>query len=235
MTLLSGHPDPSEGTLSQTIAGDLRILFAGIGWPRDTPQALECILPQGVEAATLKQIHSARVLEARLGLCGEGDALITDRSRLALCVVTADCVPVVLASPTQVAAVHAGWRGLAQEILPAALRRFDAPAHALTAWIGPAIGRCCYEVSQDVAQQVQDVTPDSVLVPGRRDRPHLDLHAAAISQLQAAGVRIAARHDDCTRCNADSWHSYRRNGPGAGRNLTCIWREDLSEEGRLQD
>lgn len=202
----------------------VEVAFAGQGWPRDTDRALEVLLPPEVEAARLQQIHSDRVLEADRGLCGKGDGLITERTGLALCVITADCVPVLLASADQIAAVHAGWRGLAQEILAAAIARFDAAPQTLHAWIGPAIGACCYEVGEEVAAQVQRVTPGTVTVAGRGERPHLDLPAAAEAQLTACGVRSIHRVDTCTRCGDRRWYSYRRSGAGAGRNLACIWR-----------
>ncbi len=191
------------------------------------------VLPHGIEPAWSRQVHSATVLDACPGLNGPGDALVTDRRELALAVVTADCVPVLLAGDRWIAAVHAGWRGLAQSILPAAIERLRSrsPAGgqmkvsgAIRAWVGPAIGPCCYEVGHDVAEKVRAASADEVVRNGKRDRPHLDLVAAARIQLEASGEVTVRTVGSCTRCNDDRLWSYRREGPGAGRNVAAIWR-----------
>ena len=87
-----------------------------------------------------------------------------------------------------------------------------------TAWIGPTIGPCCYEVGEEVAGQF----PAEAVVPGPAGRPHLDLVAAARLQLGSAGeVRTVA---DCTRCEGERLYSFRREGRGVGRNVAFIWR-----------
>jgi len=222
--------------------------------------------------AALRQIHSDRVLPARAGIVGEGDALCTGDSGLVLSVVTADCVPVILAGPVggaapeagaasgpgsgsgrghapetpwALAAVHAGWRGIVTGVVPRAveaLAEMGAAPPWLAAWIGPAIGTCCYEVSDDVAAQVASAAGAACVVPqhwqergSRPDpeldseldpestRPHLDLVAAVRHQLTAAGVpapRIVLR---CTRCDDERLWSYRRDGRAAGRNHAFAW------------
>ncbi len=181
-------------------------------------------MPTAVESAWLSQCHSATVIEAAPGNNGDGDALITDRRDLALMVVSADCVPVLLAGGEHIAAVHAGWRGLAQSILSATLDRFEIPT-AVTAWIGPAIGPCCYEVGDDVADRVSAASASrEIWSEGPRGRPHLDLVAAARLQLADRGVRRTHSVDVCTRCDSKRLWSYRRDGAGAGRNVSAIWR-----------
>jgi YfiH family protein len=183
------------------------------------------------EVAWAEQIHSARVLEASVGSCGEGDALVADRPGLALSVVTADCVPVLLASCDPggpIAAVHAGWRGIAAEIVVRALDRLAVSAASLVAWIGPAIGGCCYEVGPDVAERVARVsTPDAVRPSPdsaeARGKPHLDLRRAVRAQLEAAGVEDVRSVDRCTRCHPRELWSYRRDGEEAGRNFAFLW------------
>ena len=190
--------------------GDRMAAAAAAGAPRDI--------------AWCRQIHSARVLPAAAGGCGEGDALVTPRPDLALSVVTADCVPVLLAGDGELASIHAGWRGIAAGIVAATLERLATPAGGLTAWLGPAIGPCCYEVGEEVAERVGAASDGAVLRPGRGPRPHLDLHAAVASQLRYAGLERLHRVPDCTRCSSGTLWSYRREGPGAGRNLAFIWR-----------
>ncbi len=176
--------------------------------------------------AWAKQIHSALALSARPGICGEGDALYTEETGLALSVVTADCAPVLLAGPKGIAAVHAGWRGIAAGVIPATLNKMKGDHGVSTAWIGPAIGPCCYEVGEDVAAQVVTASSPGVAIPGPNGKPHLDLQAAARLQLEAAGVGQVFVLAHCTRCDEEKLWSYRREGKGAGRNMAIIWVQE---------
>lgn len=222
----------------------IEVRFVGRG-PVARPaheDVLAAIEPEPPEVAWAQQIHSAHVLEAEAGgcggECGEGDALVTERAGLALAVVTADCVPVLLAAREPggpIAAVHAGWRGIAAEIVAATLERLHVPGKGLdtglVAWIGPAIGSCCYEVGEEVAEQVtQQVAraagDASVVLPNpdpARPNPHLDLHGAVRSQLARAGVTEVRAIDRCTRCHPAELWSYRREGKRAGRNFGFLW------------
>ncbi len=172
--------------------------------------------------ARMRQVHGATVLAAEEGLCGEGDAIVTTEPGLALMVVTADCVPILVAAGDRVAAIHAGWRGLVAGVIPATLEKFAAPER-LTAWIGPAIGACCYEVGEDVAGAVVARSSDAVLSTGRRGRPHLDLALAAEIALARCGVGEIRRLALCTACHPGTLESYRREGAAAGRNRSLIW------------
>lgn len=203
--------------------GPIEIRFAGRGEPRSAEDFLRQEAPAEVELAWARQIHSSRVLHARPGESGEGDVLVTRQSALALCIVTADCVPVLLSDEIRVAAVHAGWRGLVGGVLHAAVDRFPNPKR-VTAWIGPAIGVCCYEVGEDVAKRIGATVHDRVIVTGQSSaKPHADLRATTAAQLREFGV-LEIRHVRlCTRCEADRLHSYRRDGSAAGRNLALIW------------
>lgn len=199
--------------------------------------------------AGLRQVHSDRVLAAPGDLAdltdpvGEADALVAETPGLALSVVTADCVPVILAGwshaePSRapawtIAAVHAGWRGIVAGVVPRTLETLAARGvrpTTIAAWIGPAIGACCYEVSEEVAVRVASVSGAECIVPapgapGGSDRPRLDLVAAVRHQLTAAGVpapRVVLR---CTRCDGEHLWSYRREGATAGRNVAFVWVE----------
>lgn len=207
----------------------VRVLFAGRGPSLGREEQARRLLPSGIEPAWLRQIHSRKIHVARPGANGEGDALVTDRRGLALTVVTADCVPVLFAAEKQLAAAHAGWRGLASRLLPATLERLGADGREVKAWIGPTIGPCCYEVGSDVAEEVAAASHENVIRPGSRGRPHLDLQEAAAAQLREHGVENVHRVTVCTRCAADRLWSYRRDGKAAGRNLAAIWREPGEE------
>ena len=205
---------------------DVRVLFIG----RDADPARGVASRIATEGGTgrgstswLQQIHSARVLTVSSpGCAGEGDALVTDRAGLALEVVTADCVPVLLAGRGRVAAVHAGWRGLAQEVVAAAVRRFASLPEI--AFIGPAISGAVYEVGEEVAAQIAAVSGEEAVLEGRRGRPHVDLQRAASIQLERLGISDVRTLELCTLGRADILHSYRRDGAGAGRNRSLIWR-----------
>jgi len=210
--------------------GDVEVRFTGRGPIGDREAALRAIAPSVPPLAWAKQVHSAVALPARPGACGEGDALVTMEAGLALSVVTADCVPVLVASPQSLAAIHAGWRGIANGVIAAALEKLQGSPGDWTAWIGPAIGACCYEVGEDVAERVTAASGPGVIFSGAAGKPHLDLPGAARLQLSAAGVGEVIVLPRCTRCDAEKLWSYRREGKRAGRNMAFIWREPLLED-----
>jgi YfiH family protein len=166
--------------------------------------------------ATLKQIHSSTCVPAggRSGVLGEGDALLENRPGSVVAVKTADCIPLLLVDDHHraVAAVHAGWRGTVARIASgavAAMRsQYGTDPEDLHAAIGPGIGKCCYEVGPEVAEQF-----------GEQGRAHIDLAEANRRQLVAAGVtpgRIYASNL-CTMCRPEEFHSFRRDREAAGR------------------
>lgn len=230
-------PEPSAAPtldLMPTIGGgqvgwagaseEVEVRFLGRGAPeRAAGRLTSPLVPRELAWAWLRQVHSARVIEAGEGDCGEGDALSTARAGLGLTIATADCVPVLIAGRGRVAAVHAGWRGIVAGVVPAALATFDA-VREVEVWIGPAIGPCCYEVGEEVAAAVVATSRSSVARPGRRGRPHVDLQEAVVAQLAAAGVTRHVRLERCTACHPGELHSHRRDGARAGRNLALIWR-----------
>ena len=203
----------------------VELRFAGRGPERTRDETLAAIEPGAPPVAALRQVHSARVVTvATPGPHGEGDALVTTARGLALSVITADCVPVLVATPASVAAIHAGWRGLAAGVIPVALRELPGLAAGARAWLGPAIGPCCYEVSEEVAAEVIAASSPEVAVPGPSGRPHLDLRRAAALQLAAAGVEAVRMLGPCSRCHPELSWSYRREGKAAGRNIAYVWR-----------
>ena len=175
-------------------------------------------LPDSV--STLKQIHSnLALLTDQPGVLGEGDALITNRPGLALSIRTADCYPILLADVRNraVAAIHAGWRGTAAQIVIGTLEKmkveFGTEPFYVSAAIGPGIGVCCYEVGEDVSRQF-----------GFANRTHLDLLSENRKQLEKAGVspRNIQALGVCTYCDAERFFSYRREKEKAGRMTSFI-------------
>lgn len=169
-----------------------------------------------------KQVHGVAAAEVfSLGqACGEVDALYTRVLDTPIAVVTADCVPVLLARRDggAVAAVHAGWRGTYAEILRAFLERLRSEGEQLSDWaaaIGPCIGPCCYEVSEELFSNFREKFTQfesSRFLPRHR---HLDLRVLNELQLLEAGVSIVDHFGDCTFCTQDNrgapvYHSFRR-------------------------
>jgi hypothetical protein len=185
-----------------------------------------CYRARQVHGRTLREVRRE---ESPASLAGaEADGLFTCDAGCAVGVLTADCVPVLLADPVRrrVAAVHAGWRGIVGGVLEAAVAELAArgavPAE-LVAAAGPAIGPCCYEVGPEVAAAFSARFPEAVS-PGPRGRPHLDLAVAVRAILVGLGL-VPARIERpalCTRCRADLCYSYRRDGDATGHHLSLI-------------
>ena len=167
-----------------------------------------------------RQVHSSRgisSLDFEPGM--EADSTFTSSTQDLLSILTADCLPVLVYHPVGVAAaIHAGWRGLYDGIIPNALSML--PPKPLVA-IGPAIGPCCYEIGEDLAKQFQDKFGSEVILTQRDRKPHLDLQRAAFHQLQNAGVEDVEIANLCTFCHPDLFFSYRRDG-SSGRMMSFI-------------
>ena len=177
-----------------------------------------------------RQVHGARViLLSRVSgeALGEADAVVSNAPGRPVGVVTADCVPILLATPSGcVAAVHAGWRGLAAGVIGAALEALAelAPdARAACAAIGPHVGPGCYEVDAPVVDALAPrfgAALEAALGATQPGHWRLDLGALARCELERAGVaaaRIGALDGACTACDRERFHSFRRDGPNAGR------------------
>ena len=170
------------------------------------------------------QVHGTDVLDWDAAPDGGGfahpgaelakvDGHATTVPGLGLLVLVADCLPVALIAPGRAAMVHCGWRGLAGGIIERALERFDeSPAAA----IGPGIGKCCYEVGDEV---LAEFSAYADVAEGRM----LDLRAIARQQLEMAGVTGIEDVDHCTSCNPDLFFSHRRDNGVTGRQGGIAW------------
>jgi YfiH family protein len=158
------------------------------------------------------------------------DALVTDRRNLAVVVLTADCVPVLFADEgARVAgAVHAGRRGALVDVVGAALefveKRFGVGPSALFARLGPAIGPCCYEVSDVVADELAGRWGERFVRRSPEGGPRLDLPGLVAHQLLRRGVapeRVGSS-GGCTCCRPDRYWSYRAQGEASGRMVAGV-------------
>lgn len=158
----------------------------------------------------------------------ECDALVTDQKGIILCILTADCVPVLLCDPKKemVAAVHAGWRGTEAKIVAKTVEKmqeaFGCSPSDIVAGIGPAIGGCCYEVGEDVAKHFRD-RPD-VLEEKEGGKYMLNLPLENCLQLMDAGVPQVQIEQSgiCTACESDTYFSYRKEKGCSGRFMSLI-------------
>ena len=176
----------------------------------------------------LRQVHGATLHRAPWQGSPEGDAGLAEAPGLLLGIETADCLPVLIVDPRRraVAAAHAGWRGTAQGVAAAAVRALLATGSDpgdLVAALGPGAGPCCYEVGDDV-RAAFGIEGAAFFRPGPRGKPHLDVPAANRAQLEKAGLGPGRIHhvDDCTICQADLYHSYRREGASGGRMVSFV-------------
>ncbi|MBI5537597.1 MAG: peptidoglycan editing factor PgeF [Deltaproteobacteria bacterium] len=184
----------------------------------------------------LNQVHgtachlASRQDDAAAVRSSQGDAVLSPDPQVACCVRVADCGPLLIADRRSgwVAAVHSGWKGTLQNIAGAVIRKLRGhvgPDAELVAALGPHIEACCFEVGQDVADQLTAASPDKDIVrPGKRERPHVDLRRMIHAQLLEAGV--AESNIDhvrgCTFCQPERFFSYRREGKRSGRHLAGI-------------
>ncbi len=204
---LGGHvgDDPSA------VSANRRWLFQMIGMPES--------------ACWLQQVHGVRVVSASSQTC-EADASITGEPGKLCAVMTADCLPILLCDKqgSQVAAVHAGWRGLAAGVIENALDGFDRPPQDILVWLGPAIGPSAFEVGSEVRQTFiqQDPQAAHAFESNRKDHWLADIYQLAKLRLSRKGVQQVFGGDYCTYSDAKRFFSYRRDGQ-TGRMASLIW------------
>lgn len=176
----------------------------------------------------LTQVHGARCVDAATAADGvEADAACAFRAGVVCAVLTADCLPILLCdrAGTRVAAVHAGWRGLRDGVIDAALRALGCPPRELLAWIGPGIGADAYVVGAELRREFLARAPgNAACFEPRADGWHADLAGLAARQLAGAGVASSGCASLCT-FHDDRFYSYRRDGV-TGRFASLVWLAD---------
>jgi polyphenol oxidase len=216
----------SWGNQPDQVAANRRRLLAALG---------------GDHLYLARQVHGAEVVRVGEGDspgtvgAARADAIVTDRPGAAIGVFVADCVPVLLADPDTgaCAAVHAGWRGVVAQVVSAAVRQMGAAygtrAASLRAALGPAIGRCCFEVGPEVVTAfagIPGLELSEVVNQQPGARPYIDLRRTLLRELAALGVPAAQIDEgvECTRCDPQGrFFSFRREGR-VGQQLAVIMR-----------
>jgi YfiH family protein len=193
-------------------------------------QANREMLERGLELPSaprwLRQVHGTAVALEPQDDEPQADAAITRTPGTVLAVLTADCLPVVLAAADgrEVAVAHAGWRGLAGGVLEATIAAMRTPADALVAWLGPAAGPQAYEIGAEVRDAFvgTDAGAAGAFVATREGHWRADLYALARRRLAAAGVHRVHGGGLCTISDPARFYSHRRD-QRTGRMATLAW------------
>jgi YfiH family protein len=186
-------------------------------------------VPDNVVAGTTTMAVAAGELPRDLKLLNQvhgANVVSTGRSRGDLCAVrTADCLPVLFCSREgdEVAAAHAGWRGLAAGILENTIAAMSSPPAYLIAWLGPAISQANFEVGNEVRDVfiAQDPGAAACFEQNARGRWQADLYGLARQRLARSGLKAVFGGQWCTFAEADRFHSYRRD-PDCGRMVSFV-------------
>jgi YfiH family protein len=204
---------------------------------RDIKDAELCAFLGTDRVVQVKQVHGGCVVGADAPPETEADAIVARRdgtqvgllaeNTVAVGVRVADCVPVLVADSHSgdVAAVHAGWRGVVARVVPIAIAALGGGPLVIA--IGPCIGACCFEVDLDVAERIGracDGTAAPIVVRAAAGKAYVDLRTAVRAQLLALGVAEGSIDDvpGCTKHEPQRFHSYRRDGASSGRMLAAI-------------
>jgi polyphenol oxidase len=221
-TRVGGHSRPPYSSLNladhvddnpETVAANRAILFEKLALPS--------------EPLWLEQVHGCDVVAAGGDSCS-ADASTSDTPGQVCVVMTADCLPLLICNRTgtRVAAVHAGWRGLAAGVIEAALQCFPEQGEELLVWLGPAIGPDRFELGDEVRERflISNPADQDAFVALGSGKWLADIYQLARNRLRAAGVGYIGGGGYCTVTDAERFFSYRRDGI-TGRMASLIWIE----------
>ena len=181
----------------------------------------------------LNQVHGAVAVPAgHYDSPPDADASVCREADIACVVRTADCLPLLFAAAdgTEVAAAHAGWRGLAAGIIEATVSAMQHAPGELLVWIGPAISQPAFEVGDEVRQAFIELAPGDAdfFSPNERGRWQADLYALARRRLRSLGVASIGGGGECTFADRERFYSYRRN-PDCGRMVSFVAIKSLEK------
>lgn len=187
------------------------------------------------EPCWLNQVHGANVVDAGAhDSRPDADASVSGDAGNICVVRTADCLPLLFCAKdgTEVAAAHAGWRGLAAGVIEATVARMVHEAGELLVWLGPAISQTAFEVGAEVRAAFvgQDTASSQYFAANRRGRWQADLCGLARRRLEAIGVPSVTGGSYCTFLEKERFFSYRRN-PECGRMVSFVALEALEKAG----
>jgi len=176
----------------------------------------------------LHQTHSTIAVQVTGSDC-EGDASYSKKSGVVCAVMTADCLPLLVCNRegTEVAAIHAGWRGLHDGIIESTIARLDSAPDQLMVWLGIAIGPDQFEVGAEVRRQFinEDGSAENAFKPSSREGYWLaDIYRLARIRLNRLGIDDIYGGGLCSYSDSEAFFSYRRDGV-TGRMGALIWME----------
>jgi YfiH family protein len=233
-TRLGGISSAPYGSLNLgTHVGDRAAQVAG------NRRLLRRALPDLTRLQWLNQVHGTRAITVSAGnkplRRRQADAGCVQQAGDGVAVLTADCLPVLFCSRDGrvAAAAHAGWRGLLTGVLENTVVATGRKGSELMAWLGPAIGPCCFEVGDEVstaflaahdpADTPQRATAEAFLpLSGKPGKSLMDIYKMARLRLQAVGVDAIYGGDQCTVCDHTHFYSYRRDGV-TGRMASIVY------------
>lgn len=196
-------------------------------------ELLEEAIGPGVRTLFVNQVHGTEVAEVSddTFFCklADADAIVTRMKKVAIAIMTADCLPVLFCSKdgTVVGAAHAGWRGLLAGVLENCVSKLGVPSERVVAWLGPRIGDSAFEVGAEVREQFVQNDSDNAkfFKPSRNEGKYLcSLAGIAKQRLVKMGILSSNIADSnlCTYSDPARFYSYRRDGQ-TGRMATLVW------------
>ena len=182
------------------------------------------------EPAWLKQVHGNVAVPALPGSTRpEADASYTNKPDTVCLVLTADCLPLLICDRNgeHVAAIHAGWRGLASGVIENTIQAMDTDPSKLLVWLGPAIGPSHFEVGEDVFSAFikHDPEAEKAFIPKQSGKWMADIYALAEQRLNALNIHSIYGGEYCTYSQEKQFFSYRREKGQTGRMASVIWFE----------
>lgn len=190
---------------------------------------LRRLLALPAEPCWLEQVHGTTLADAAVPGTSTpvADAAFTREAGRVCVVLTADCLPILLCDrhASVVAAIHAGWRGLLDGIVPRTLAALTGDPRDWLAWIGPGISATAYRIGPELRERfIRANAGTAARFMAQDGEWHADLGGIAEDQLRDAGISAVTRHAGCTARDTDRFYSYRRDG-ATGRFASLIWME----------
>ncbi len=198
---------------------------------RNNRKLLGELLNLPAEPRWLNQVHGVTVAEDGCQSECDADAFYTDKNDIVGVVMTADCLPVFIASDDgkEVAIAHAGWRGLLDGVIESSVEKFRAYPKDLNVWLGPAIGPAQFEVGDEVRaafMKKQGPLAENAFVTTSKGKWLADIYLLARQRLSELGIEHIYGGQFCTVSQPEMFYSYRRDGI-TGRMASLIWIEKL--------
>ncbi len=193
--------------------------------PDDRPELARLLGLPTERVVIPRQTHTNRVEIVRIpGRLPSVDGIVTNRERLVLSIQVADCVPVFIHDSTNriIGLIHAGWRGVVDGIIRNSVRSMEELGGDPADWrivLGPSIQKCCFQIGREIVDRFE-----AQFVRRKEGEIFVDLQQLIIRQFVVAGVRETGiiSTGQCTKCLAQDYHSYRRDGKQAGRMVAVL-------------